>query len=99
MLGEPSSKVPPSNEVRFTRSLPGVEVMKTCGTLIGLALLVGSTGTALAQSAGPEVASDADRSVARQLTVDGLQALEKRDFATAEARFARAASIKSFSVR
>ena len=58
-----------------------------------LALSLGAPALAMAQAGGSEQASDAERSVARQLTVNGLEALDKKDFVAAEAAFSRAATI------
>jgi hypothetical protein len=59
----------------------------------GLALLLATPALATAQVGTSEQASDAERSVARQLTVSGLEALDKKDFAAAETAFARAVTI------
>ena len=52
--------------------------MKPFCTAVGMALLVLTAGRADAQPVTADQASDGDRAIARQFTLKGIEALERR---------------------
>ena len=67
--------------------------MKPYGLAIALAIAIVSPSVARAQATGNTQPTDSDIAIARQLTVTGIEALDRRDYATAEANLARATQL------